>query len=497
MDFLDPQKRRQHTIRLFAGYALVAVAILLTTTILIYYAYGFGVNRSGALVQKGLVFVSSQPTGADIRLNDKLIETTNAKLNLTAGEYAMQLSRDGYRDWRRNISIQGSSVDHYVYPFLIPRDLQTNEVARYETAPALTTQSPDRRWLIALTDTTAGTFDEYDLNRNQDAVGTPRQFTVPDGMLTASETPSTWEVLEWSSNNRHFVVQRSYTASGQAQTEYLLIDRQRPEGSYNLTRELTLSGEELTLFDKKPDAYYLYNPTTKVLSKATLEAPEKQTVLNGVLAYKSHGSDKILYITDKNSKDMFVDVMLREGDRSYKIRQHMAADAYLLNMARFDGDWYAVTGSQAENRALVYKNPVDNLRANKKPESLFALRVDKPTDVSFSANTQYIALQNGKAIHVYDIDYEKAYRYNLPVPLDAPQAIASWMDGNRFTYVGDGKQLLFDYDNINRHSLVPASTTYQSAFDRQYEYIYTFTPPTDGQAGLVLNATALRTQADL
>jgi hypothetical protein len=67
MDFLDPRRFRKQKIRLMVGYILIAVAIGLGTVILVYGAYGYGINtKTGDIVQNGLLFVDSKPGGADI-----------------------------------------------------------------------------------------------------------------------------------------------------------------------------------------------------------------------------------------------------------------------------------------------------------------------------------------------------------------------------------------------------------------------------------------------
>lgn len=497
MDFLDPKKQRRLSIQLFAGYILVAIMILLATTILIYYAYGFGVNRQGDLVQKGLVFVSSQPSGADLYVNDKRVASTNAKLNLAAGQHTLNIKRDGYRDWRRTISVEGGDVSHYVYPLLLPSKLEPRAIKTYDAAPALVTQSPDRRWLASLKDVTVGTFEVMDLNRNQDTIAEMTDFSVPAGLLSASVTTPRWELMEWSSNNRHMLLKRYYTA--QANTpetfEYILADRQRPEGSYNLSRELGVTPSELSLRDKKPDAYYLYDAASKELSTASLGEPTLVRLLTDVLAYKTHGSDTILYVTSKGAKDGTVTAKFRQGTREHTVRQLPVSQVYLLDAARFDGDWYAVVGAQAENRVFIYKNPHKPVTDAQFTNMVYALRLDAPTSVSFSANAQFVMAQNGETFHLYDLDKERSYRYRAHYPLDPPQSKALWMDGNRITYVSGGKQVVFDYDNINRRSLVDASPTYLSAFDREYRFLYSFTTQENGS--LTLSATPLRTEADL
>ncbi len=501
MDFLDPKKRRWHTVRLFTGYVLVTIAIGLAATILIYLAYGFGVTRQGDLVQKGLVFVSSQPSGAQLFVDDKRANDTNTKLNLAAGSYGLKISREGYSDWQRRIQVDGGSVSHFVYPFLFPSDLQTTDIKKYEDNPRLTTQSPDRRWIVVQLAAQESQFEVFDLSKNQDSVGTATDFNVQTSLLTQTATPATWEVVEWSTNNRHILFKRSYTQDNVQKAEYILVDRQRPEGSYNLSRELNIDAmvSDLSLLDKKPDNYYIHNRTEKTISTASLSDTQPKQVLKDALAFKAHGKDVIVYVTDKDAPEGIVYAKVYSKEREYTLRTLQRSDTYLLDAARFDGKWYVVAGSKTSGRAFIYEDPIDqiNQREDKKAGALFSLRVPNPIDVSFSANAQFIALQGSTRFHVYDIDREQAFRYTSRFPLDAPQPYASWMDGNRFTYVSGGKQVVFEYDNANRRTLVPASITYASSFDRNYEYLYTFVQPSDGQPGITLTAAPLRTPDDL
>src|SRR5882757_4688705 len=105
MEFLDPKKQRAHLVRLFIGYFLIGTALILTTIILLYQAYGFGL-KNGKVIQNGLIYVSSNPSPADIYVNgQKRSETTNVRLLMPAGQYTFELKRNGYRSWKRAINI--------------------------------------------------------------------------------------------------------------------------------------------------------------------------------------------------------------------------------------------------------------------------------------------------------------------------------------------------------------------------------------------------------
>src|SRR5437870_5101173 len=106
MDFLDPKKQKAHRIRLLVGYVLVGLLVIVATIILLYQAYGFGINSSGQVIQSGLVFIASQPSGANILVNGVQKTQTNARLNLPAGQYTVAVQRDGYRTWQRSIGVE-------------------------------------------------------------------------------------------------------------------------------------------------------------------------------------------------------------------------------------------------------------------------------------------------------------------------------------------------------------------------------------------------------
>lgn len=513
MDFLDPIKRRNHTIRLFIGYGLVAIAVILATTILSYYAYGFGVTRDGALVQRGLVFVSSRPADSQLFVDGERQDNTNAKLNLAAGRYNLSIEREGYFSWERRIAVDGGGVHHYVYPLLIPRELTTETVDSFTDKPVFMSQSRDNRWLV-LQEALGDTFAVYDLNRDQAIVGQSTPLAPPTDIVSASSTPARYEIEQWSTNNRHMLLKRFYTPAATAEVatpnetfEYILLDRQRPEGSYNITREFSMSpAMTIMMRDNKPEQYYLYDQPSQQLFSATLDNPEPELEIENVISFKDHDADRILYVTKEDADDGQVRVMLRESDRTYFIRQISESDVYLLDIARYDGSWYVVAGSQADDRVYLFEDPVRSIRstAGGRAASTFSFPLDSPTKVSFSRNAQFVMVQNGSSASVYDSENNRAYRYDLPYVLDGPEDFVEWMDGHRLSYVSGGQQIIFDYDNINQHRLSAANETFGGFYDRDTRYLYTITsavqPATDTadeSTTWQLTSTPLLIEADL
>jgi hypothetical protein len=471
MDFLDPKKNRRHSIMLYIGYFLIAIAITLTTIILVYLAYGFGLGKNGKIIQNGLLYLSSQPNPANVYVNGKQYShATNTKLILQENIYKIAIISPGYRTWSRSIEIDGGKVVRYDYPFLIPSKLTSTNLKSYSTAPALATQSLDRRWAVIEQQNSLNNFELYDLNvpTNQ-----PTTISLPSGVLTKAVTPGgSLSLVAWSSDNQHVMLLHSYDSK----TEYIMLDINDATQSFNLSQKLT--GVEYTtvsLNNDKYDQYYLYDASTKVLAKDSLSSPTQVTpLLTNVLNFNTYQANTVLYATTTDAAPGKVNIDIYDGSKNYHIKTFNNGTNYLLHMAGYSGVVYVAAGASSENKVYVFQDPVNQLQGNPKqaPVPSQVLFVTNPNYLSFSKTAQFIAAEGGQQFGVYDIQNGHGYNYTSTMPLDIPQQHATWMDGNRLTYVSGGKSVIFDYDNNYQQNLVTNSPTYLPFFSPDYRYIY-------------------------
>jgi hypothetical protein len=494
MDFLDPQKLRRHDRMILVGYVFMATAIAIATMILVLLASGFWFNKKGEVIQNGLVFVSSTPNPANVYFNDVRNKSqTNSRIVLQEGSYDMRLERDGYRNWERRIQVRGNSVVHFDYPFLIPNKLETTTIKTLESAPAFTSQSPDRRWLIVPRPGEIRQFELFDLKNPKKVAST--NITVPEGVLAATGEPQSWQPLEWSNDNRHLLLR--YHSGGMS--EYVMLDRADPTQTVNLTKALGTNPTDLQLIDKKYDRYYLYDATTQALSRATLGDPTPVPVLERVLTYKSYGTNIVLYAAAASPEsDNNVTIKILQNDKTYTIRQFPAGSDYLVNLAEYDGDMYVAVAAGNGDRGYIYRNPIRQINDRNlgaaSPQRI--LRVKSPTYLSFSANTRFIMAENATSFAVYDAEDDHSYTYEAADKLEAPQPHATWMDGERLVYTSNGKVVMLDYDNRNRQELVAGLPAYLPIFDSSYRTLYTFVTANDAPGKVTLTQTWLRTQQD-
>lgn len=475
MDFLDPKKKRAHRIRLFIGYGLMFIALGIATTILVFEAYGFDLDRkTGTVIQNGLVFIDAHPEPAQITLNGEDKGQTDARLVIPDGEYTVDLKREGYRQWSRSFKLEGSSIERLVYPFLFPEKLDISDVQLYSETPAFSTHSPDRKWVLVQRPGSLNILEVMDLSKD---VVDATAITLPDTLFTNFGVGNhNLELVEWSTNNRHVLLKHTYDGG----FEFIMVDREAPATSLNVNKTLNVNPSSISLRDKKFDQLYLHTTAGGILQLGSLKDRTVAPLLTDVMTYKSYSTEEILYVTAKDAPDGKVLVKIRAEDKIYTLRELPAGDAnYMVDISKFDGSWYMLAGSSADKRAYVYKDPFNVLNrtvGNRTPVPETVLKTDAPGQyVSFSTNVRFMALQSGSQFAVYDAEMERLYRYDTKLKLSGDKK-ARWMDGHRLSAISEGKLVVFDYDGINLQRLVDVSGNHLPYFDRDYDRLFTISP---------------------
>lgn len=492
MDFLDPRWRRQRNIRLMVGYFLMSIVIGLGTIILVYGAYGYGINtKTGQIIQNGLLFADSQPGGAEVYLNgqDQHLATP-ARLVLQAGSYTLTLKRSGYHDWQRSFYLNEQSIIRFTYPFLFPTKPVTTGLKTYSSMPPLETQSPDRRWLLVEVPQAAGgppAFDEYDTN---DLTKAPVSLAVPASVLSDGGQSSQLSLVEWSTDNKNVLLKHSYNG----RDEYIVFNRAQPTSSFNVNKLFSVDPTQVAFFNKKPDQLYIYDQSAGSLrlgdvSKGTLGAP----ILTQVLAFKSYGTNLLSYVTDKGAAAGAVQARIWDNGQTYPLYTFSSGTHYLLDIAQFNGHWYYVAGSDTASRINVYKDPLSSISdpAIGRAIPLLALNESGATKVSFSNSAQFVEADNGRTVCVYDAQNQRSYSYSLPSALSAAPR---WMDSSRLLFVSSGQAVAEDYDSTNQVQIAPTLEPDGGFFSRGYNHLLTFQ---SDPAGVKLVNIDMRAGSDL
>lgn len=482
MDFLDPKKRRAYNIRLFIGFILIAIAIVLATTILALITAGYTINRkTGQVVQDSLVYINSQPVSANLYVNGVNNGTTNARLDLSAGSYNFSLSQPGYHTWSNTISLYGGQVEQLNYPFLFPTKPNKTTVQTTPSQPNIATATPDRHWLLVSVPGQLGSFYVIDITNTKTPITT---ITIPSSVLGSEPGTNTLSVVQWSTDNQHLILEDTY----QGGTQFLMLDRVTPSNSINLTKLFpTASFTSVKTDNGAYNKLYLFNQTTGSLVLADTGAKTLTNILSGVLAYWPYGTNQILYTTNDSKDKTKVEANLWNSNtaQSNTLRTLPVGTTYELNMASYSGNLYVVIGSSSSSYAYVYQNPSSYFSSNPSGQPVpFTLLVvsGNPENVTFSDSARFISLQSGSQFAIYDILYDAHYRYDTGLAFQ-PNQLAAWMDGNRLDAVINGKLYIWDFDGTNQVSFTNANSEFLAAFNRDYTAVYTVLPTTTTTSG--------------
>ena len=480
MDFLDPKKRRSYNIRLFIGFVLIAIALILATVILALITAGYTINRkTGQVIQNSLVYINSQPVSSSIYINGVNSGTTNARFDLSAGNYTFKLQQPGYHTWSNTIALYGGQVEQLNYPFLFPTNPVKTIISTISSQPEMATTTPNRQWMLVSVPAQTASFSLINMNNTKTPITT---VAIPSNLLATTASTNTLSLMEWSTDNQHVLLKDSYAGGYQ----YIMFDIVDPTQSFNVTKLFnTTSFTTIRLDNESYNKLYLYNQTTGALDLGDVTAKTVTPILNNVLNFWPYGTNQILYATNDQKDTTKVDANLWNSDGvNFTLRTLPVASSYLLNMASYSGNLYVVVGSTASNYGYVYKNPkLLDTDSNELPLPFTLLVLPSASEnVTFSTSARFISMQRGSQFAIYDILGDTHYRYNTGLDFASGQ-LATWMDGNRLTAIVNGKLTIWDFDGTNQVAFVGSDAGYLPAFNQGYTAAYSLNPVSSAASG--------------
>jgi len=466
MDFLDPKNKRSYNIRLFIGFFLSAMVIILGTLILALITAGYTINtKTGKVIQNGLIFVDSTPVSANIYVNNQYTSNTNTRLELRAGSYHISLYAPGYNNWSTNVDLIGGDVEELSYPLLVPTKPLVSTIAKYTAKPQVFTQTPNKHWLLVSSTATANSFDVYDQTNTKTPVTTA---TVPDSLLVSTAGANSFSVVQWATDNQDVLLEDNY----QGAINYIVFNYVTPANSYNVNQTFPVTFSSVKLFNSQPTTPLLFNQATGDLYLGNQSNKTAPLILSDVINYAYYGTNKFLYATADGNSASLTSIMFSNLSKSYLVKNVPQANSYLLNISLYGGDYYYLTGGGGVYD-YIYKNLPDQSRGNNRLPEPFTLMVNdtQPQSVSNSTGQRYISLQSGNNFSVYDIETQDHYRFTLSSSLSSPN-FATWMDDNRFISFSGSKMIIFGFDGSNIYNLATADNSFNGLFSPNYNAVY-------------------------
>ncbi len=225
------------------GSILITIIIFTVAGIIIAYGRGYRIDiTQKSLNPTGLLVATSDPTGAQILVNGEVKSATNTTLGLPPDWYSVQIIKEGFQPYQKNLRVQGevvSRADAYLFPNTPSLSALTTTgalspalspdggklayiVTNHATEPRLP-NLPDRTgiWILDITDKPLG------LNRDA------RQILRGQSLRWPIEQTN----IHWSPDSKQILLRQKVSNSIGA---YLLdSDRLNPSPTY-LSQTITL-----------------------------------------------------------------------------------------------------------------------------------------------------------------------------------------------------------------------------------------------------------------
>ncbi|HWA51579.1 MAG TPA: PEGA domain-containing protein [Patescibacteria group bacterium] len=246
----------------FAGYALIL------------YANGYRLNKDNKLVANGLLVANSDPNGAQILIDGKLNSATNATITLSPGSYSVDIKKEGYLDWNKQIQIQNGIVTE-VDASLFPQAVSLNPITFAGAINPVI--SPDYSKIVYGDATGIWVVETINLPLGFNSAPTEITDLVPDANTTWSWSPDSRQILVKTKTSNYLLNISSTTTVSQ------LVDLTATLAKTKAEWQTTQDKQLQSLISKLPDGLQgiftndtsnvLFSPDqTKVLYTATSSA---------------------------------------------------------------------------------------------------------------------------------------------------------------------------------------------------------------------------------
>lgn len=464
---------------------VVGVAILTATTL------GYRFNRSdGSIEQGGILQLGSKPTGASVTINDTPFGSlTTTKLVSQPGDYKVTMDRAGYRQWHKTVPIQSGNITWVTYPRLIPNDLTPQKTISFAgTAKSAVSSGSSKRYAIlpdpvspraavAMLDTETVIAQEY---------------TLPDDKYThaSEEHPhSEFTVTKWTSDEKKLLLKHMY---GDNQSEWILLNLDRPDESININRTLGLDNIIQPIFSKSDgsEIYALVDGAVRVLDlgKETVSRP----LIENAVDFRLWSDDFVLFVAagdEPHTQNIGYVKKSYKHPHVIKTVPHDGKTNAGFDMGKYyDKYYYLVSyGNQAELFMTSAKPDDSDKEVPLKSQKKFTMQ-SNITTINVTDSGQFSTVQDGSSFATYNLETNQFHQTPLAdgsTPL--PQKL-EYLDGYLLWGLRDGKLRTYEFDGANQHDIMPLLPELDATLSPSGKYLYAFARDGDN---IVLNRVQL------
>lgn len=457
----------------------MVAAMLVIVAILVAVASGWRANGDLSVEQSGMLQVNSNPTGATVYIDGRrLLLGTNTSEMLTEGKHWVELSRDGYDSWSKEVAIKPGWLLRLQEPRLFKQDREAETVSTL-TDVNLVSAAPNRETMLI-----GGVSTEWQWLAVRGGTTQATKVNLA-GVLTAKEgkLEGNLKRLQWNGNGDRVLLEWQGTDAA----EWVMVDLRNEKNSVNLTKRTKAKIADAQFENGGGDrVMFLEGGILKTVTMGDLEV--KTTELANVARFDVQ-NEQVIYVTTADKQGERVVGMYRDGDKGGVEVQKVAdaqANVYVA-LGTYYGEknlFYTIGNQLYVYRGQDYPGYEGNMETM---EQVLNQEIDLAPneDLVVSWTGQLVVARNGEKVVVFDAETAACASFEYG------EKVTRWLDDYELVSVQDGVLMERDFDNTNVRTLVKSGVA--SGFDAMVtsnnRWLYYVT---QGEKGLELRRESLR-----
>lgn len=522
-------KHKFFTVNLILRLTLFVTMFVVVFTFALVSIFGYQIDiKSVNLNPVSMIQVSTVPVGSSVSINDQALPIfSNNRVSVVAGDYKVNVSRDGFYDWQTVLPIR-SRVVWWLDARLVPKVKRVATVKTYDALLA-SYASPDRRWLLSYLE--PNLYELVDLRSDKPA------YRLIDfkALLQSSLASQDLAFYDWNLANdsmffRDKVSGKIYSVGVSSQGQLFDLSASYPTLSFSQIKVGGDGGKTLYVLSKQ-ELYRINLSRSDSLTK----------IADGVIGYRIINRDRVAMLRSLSTgADSEISAALYDysKDQLFEFERLVSADPVFLEAfeSRYDGHFYVAIYDNHKLRvwrgdAAELNHPVKQLSKedDHRPDDSPALQRFKTSNPSFrdyfstyleshpknifvGGDGRMIVVDNGQSslsiddsqrladsmlsikgsplqsprvttplsvnqLMVFDTNYRMSYSVQLAtgsgsVAMAEPSSAPNWLSDSVLWENIVGVVRIKDFNGQNQHKLIPADTRYDIQLSANEKYVY-------------------------
>ena len=412
-------------------YPALILGIAAATVVLVAYGRGYFYDlETGKIAGGGLLSIDSEPGDARIRVDDARRGSTENRIRLASGTYTVQLRREGYRSWTKELSVQTAAVTYARYPVLVPNKVPSDPI-RNLNGLKFVSQSDDQRYLAAVTSTDGG-----DRLRIFPAGGQSSYLALAPSAKYPSLNINITD-LSWAPDaSRAFV--RAEISSGSKR--YFVFN----PGAKRSGREVeAIAGEVFRqpIFSQSSQAIYGITDDN-VLRRLALNQSPPRPIARNITAFDVY-QDAIYALQQASGGSQLV--RIEDGETRSLSINHLPG-AHQIEAIQHQGQLHLMLHNTDRAQVTLIANPASGAPATT------SLPPGAAERVTVSPGGAYVLMYSGSHFTTYDLKRQQTHRFRLADMATEPQ----WYTEHHLLAVSGEGVILLEFDGANQEYLTVA-----------------------------------------